>query len=59
MRLDKLSVIFSPQESGSAMLDVLLMTEGSPGAAELENEFDRMLRNLPVKSNKKQQSQNK
>ena len=59
MRLDKLSIIFSPQECGSAMLDVLLMTEGSPGAAELENEFDRMIRNLPEKSRNKQQNQNK
>lgn len=47
MRLEKISKIFSPQDWGSAMLDVLLMTEGSPGAVELETEFDNTMRSIP------------
>ncbi|MBO5722778.1 MAG: hypothetical protein J6S19_06655 [Lentisphaeria bacterium] len=44
-KLDKLSRIFEPQDWGSAMLDALLMVEGTPGAAELEKEFDDAMRN--------------
>lgn len=43
-KLDRLSRIFEPQDWGSAMLDALLMVEGTPGAAELEKEFDDAMR---------------
>ena len=39
-RLDSISRIISPQDWGSAMLDVLLLTEGIPAALEIEQEFD-------------------
>ncbi len=39
-RLDSISQIMSPQDWGSAMLDVLLLTEGIPAALEMEQEFD-------------------
>ncbi len=44
VKLDELSKLTEPQEWGSAMLDVLLTIEGSPGAAELEKEFDETIR---------------
>jgi len=46
IRLDRLSRITSMQDWGSAILDVLLLTEGTPGAAELEKEFDNAVNRL-------------
>ena len=39
-KLDKVSKLAAPQEWGSAMLDVLLLTEGCPTAGSFEQEFD-------------------
>ena len=39
-KLDKISKLAAPQEWGSAMLDVLLLTEGCPTAGSFEQEFD-------------------
>jgi len=44
--LDKISRLTEPQEWGSAVLDVLLLLEGTPAAAELEKEFDSEMRRL-------------
>ena len=43
-KLDHISRIISPQDWGSAMLDVLLLTEGIPSALEIEQEFDAAIR---------------
>ena len=48
--LDKISKIFKPQDWGSAMLDALLLLEGSACAAELEKEFDDEMRRLVKRS---------
>ncbi len=45
-KLDELSQLTEPQDWGSTMLDTLLLIEGSPGAAELEKEFDLAMRKL-------------
>ena len=44
--LDNLSKVTETQDWGSAVLDVLLMCEGTPGAAVLEKEFDEEIRKL-------------
>ena len=48
--LDKISKIFKPQDWGSAMLDALLLLEGSVCASELEKEFDDEMRRLVKRS---------
>ncbi|MBR7144495.1 MAG: hypothetical protein IKD10_06080 [Lentisphaeria bacterium] len=49
-KLDKISRIFTPQDWGSAMLDSLLLLEGSRCAADLEREFDDEMRRLKKRS---------
>ena len=46
LRLEQLSRLIEPQDWGSAVLDVLLLTEGIPEAADLEKEFDDQMRRL-------------
>ena len=43
IKLDRLSRITAPQDWGTAMLNALLLTEGTPGADELEKEFDNAM----------------
>jgi len=50
--LDELSKVTEPQDWGSAMLDVLLMCEGTPEAAVLEKEFDAEIRKLESSSSR-------
>ena len=45
-QLEDLSSIVEPQDWGSAMLEVLMLTESIPGANELEEEFDNAMRQL-------------
>ena len=42
--LDKISRLAAPQDWGSAMLDVLLLTEGCPTVGSFEQEFDMEMR---------------
>ena len=44
IKLNKLSYIINPQEWGSAILDVLLLTGNTPGVLELERTFDLQIR---------------
>lgn len=50
-RLDELSQITDFQDWGSAMLDVLLLVEGSPGSKVLEEEFDRAIKEAQKRRN--------
>lgn len=43
-KLDNISRLASPQDWGSAMLDVLILTEGCPTSGSLEQEFDTEMR---------------
>ena len=43
-KLDNISQLVAPQDWGSAMLDVLLLTEGCPTASRFEQEFDMQSR---------------
>jgi len=50
-RLDELSQITDFQDWGGAMLDVLLLIEGSPGSKVLEEEFDRAIKEAQKRRN--------
>lgn len=46
IRLDDISQVVHPQDWGSAMLDVLIMSENVPGTDDLKKEFDEAMRRI-------------